>query len=50
VEYDNTSVYPIINNTTYGTALKSRKKILNNPRKQYITTVKDSLGIGIHLL
>jgi len=42
--------YAIINRAMNGTALKSRKKILNSPRKEYMTTVKDSLGMGIHLL
>jgi len=42
--------YPRISNATYGTTLKARKKILNNPRNAYMTTLKVSRGMGNHLL
>ena len=35
---------------TKGTTLKTRKTILNNPRNEYMTTLKVSRGMGNHLL
>lgn len=43
------SIHPIISNAKYGMTLNVRMKILNNPRNEYITRVKDSLGMGNHL-
>ena len=37
--------YPIIRNTIKGTALSIKNRILNNPKKEYITKVKFSCDI-----